>query len=264
VITVDIERLIAVQRSQLGYVEKPVNHTKYGQWYGMDGVAWCAIWESWCYDEAGARLPAIDSSKGFSLVADLYTYARDTKIWKGKFNPKRGDFVLYKFGGDRPANHVETIQAVAADGRLLTIGGNTNAAGSRTGGMVAEQYRRTGIVGYVDVTNRPAAIDWAALRRLVARQVWNTLTGCPNLHTGEKSLYVAVYKNAFNIVSGTKMVTEGDIAVTSTLDLAAAQINFKRWMNALGCNITDPDGICAEGTRWWLCVGLDKIARGLA
>lgn len=49
----DIAYFIKVARSQLGYKEQPENLNKYGKWYGMNGVAWCAIFVSWCAQQAG-------------------------------------------------------------------------------------------------------------------------------------------------------------------------------------------------------------------
>ena len=40
------------------------NKTKYGQWYGLDGVKWCCIFVSWVYDQAGHHLERIDTANG--------------------------------------------------------------------------------------------------------------------------------------------------------------------------------------------------------
>ena len=61
-----IEDLIGVAKTQIGYKEGPsasqmdgdtyagdYNYTKYGQWYGINPGAWCAMFVSWCADQAG-------------------------------------------------------------------------------------------------------------------------------------------------------------------------------------------------------------------
>ena len=44
--------ILAVAMTQLGYEEKYENDTKYGDWYGYPGLAWCAMFVSWCARQA--------------------------------------------------------------------------------------------------------------------------------------------------------------------------------------------------------------------
>ena len=46
------EDILAIALSQLGYMEKYENDTKYGDWYGLPGQPWCAMFISWCAREA--------------------------------------------------------------------------------------------------------------------------------------------------------------------------------------------------------------------
>lgn len=60
--TCSAEQLIAIARSQVGYVEKKSNkdledfranpgdgnYSKYGEWYGLNPAQWCAMFVSWC------------------------------------------------------------------------------------------------------------------------------------------------------------------------------------------------------------------------
>ena len=39
--------------AECGTVEKYNNITKYGEWYGMNGQPWCAMFVSWCAKQAG-------------------------------------------------------------------------------------------------------------------------------------------------------------------------------------------------------------------
>jgi len=252
---VNVEGAIAQGRSQLGYTERPANRTKFGQWYGMDGVAWCAIFVSWCYAMAGTPIPAT-TMKGFSYVPSVVDWAKKLGIWKTS-NPERGDLGIHWFTS-RP-DHVTIVQH-PIDGGYRSLEGNTNAAGSRTGGMVAELNRRTRIHGYVDLAPLSAgpAVDWNTIRQYV-EAVLGTLQKCPNINPRERSLYVSTYKAAFNIVAGTQLDAKN---MEYDLSLVAAQLNFKRWMNNLGANIQDPDGYCHEGTRWWLCVALQNKLAG--
>ena len=42
------EDIVAIALTQVGYREKDVNDTKYGDWYGYPGLEWCAMFVSWC------------------------------------------------------------------------------------------------------------------------------------------------------------------------------------------------------------------------
>lgn len=263
-IRANIEQVIAVARSQIGYTERPTNRTKYGQWYGMDGVAWCAIFVSWAFAHGGSQLPRMGGSKGFAYCPDVENYARSTGTWKTS-GAKRGDLILFSFGGKR-ADHVGIVQGVGGDGRILTVEGNTNAAGSRTGGQVAEQWRRSKIRGFVTVGNtaaaaKPPPVDWAAIRRVAAGAVYNTLTKCPNVNPREQSLYVSTYKAALNLVGNAKL-NEKDM--TYDLPMVAAVTNFQRWMKGLGAPVNDKEGYAHESTRFYLCVALANIRDGKA
>jgi hypothetical protein len=138
-------QFVAVARSQIGYRESAGNRTKYGAWYGMNGTAWCAIFMSWCAWKAGA-----------TKIIPRHAYTPAGADWfkaRGQWHtskPKVGDLVYFNFPGDgvNRISHVGTVEAVKADGSIITIEGNTNAAGSRTGGGVWRKARRTGIVGY--------------------------------------------------------------------------------------------------------------------
>src|SRR4030095_3678525 len=54
-------RIVSVATAEIGYKESPIgsNNTKYGEWFGMNGVSWSAIFVSWVYDRAGQPLPPI-------------------------------------------------------------------------------------------------------------------------------------------------------------------------------------------------------------
>ena len=63
-----MSKIVEIALKEVGYTETPknTNKTKYGKWFGMDGLAWCGMFVSWCYDQAGQRLPNIGFSKGFA------------------------------------------------------------------------------------------------------------------------------------------------------------------------------------------------------
>lgn len=80
--------IIGVALTQLGYREKDVNDTKYGDWYGMPDNEWCAMFVSWCARQAeistdilyktswahpnSFRIPEFDGSSYTPKPGDLF------------------------------------------------------------------------------------------------------------------------------------------------------------------------------------------------
>jgi len=164
----DVEAVIAKALTQLGVAESPANsnRTPYTRWYGLTGP-WCAMFVSWSFWHAGYPLPPIRSKKGFAYCPDIVNWAKANGQWKTS-HPSRGDIVLYDFGKGR-ASHTGIVLGTLTDGRIHTVEGNTNGAGSRDGGSVMAHYRSTGsVVGYVRVTaSTPVAKPPSAAGRFV-------------------------------------------------------------------------------------------------
>ena len=57
-----MNEIVRVAEKEIGQIEKPLNSnkTKYGKWFGFDGVAWCGMFVSWVYATAGFQLPKKD------------------------------------------------------------------------------------------------------------------------------------------------------------------------------------------------------------
>jgi hypothetical protein len=162
----DVEAVISVAESQVGVTEMPwgSNRTPYTSWYGMVGP-WCAMFTSWAFAHGGSPLPEITPNKpnsGFAYCPSGVNWAKQQGTWRpssSSYEPKRGDIVFFDFIG-RPS-HVGIVTGRTADGRITTIEGNTNPAGSRTGGMCMRhnRSRRGSTIGYIEVadTKRPSA-----------------------------------------------------------------------------------------------------------
>ncbi len=135
-------QLIAVASSQIGVTEKPrgSNVTRYGAWYGMQGVAWCAIFQAWVFDRCGIDVRRV-VTPGFASCEMGLTAFR-AKHWTVPFTAALpGDLVYFQFDHDRAADHVGLVKSTAG-GHLITIEGNTSAAGSQTnGGAVCVKSR---------------------------------------------------------------------------------------------------------------------------
>ncbi len=107
--------VLQVVRSQIGVSEKPAgsNLTPYGQWYGLNGVPWCAIFVSWCLHQAGISLP-IETPKGFHYCPSGVDYFKKQDRWITQdFQP--GDIIFFdwKPSNGRPeAFHVGIVESV--------------------------------------------------------------------------------------------------------------------------------------------------------
>lgn len=137
-----------VARSQIGYVERPGNWTKYGAWFGMNPARWCDMFVSWCAAEAGGSALVARSA----WVPGRWASAR--KAGRTSQTPRAGDLAVYDFNRDGVPDHIEIVEAVLGDGRITVIGGNTPApAGSGDQADGDGVWRKTrkpvAVVGYI-------------------------------------------------------------------------------------------------------------------
>ena len=86
--TCSAEQMIAIARSQVGYVEKASNKdldqpranpgdgnwTKYGAWYGLNPAQWCQMFVSWC--AYMACVAAHDYAPGWYKDGDAWMYRK--------------------------------------------------------------------------------------------------------------------------------------------------------------------------------------------
>lgn len=121
-----------ISRGLLGTGEDPAgsNHNFITDWYadrinnnGFRRAPWCAMSRSYCFDSAGGDLtyaycPYIerDAKAGVNGLAWL------------AMTPEVGAWVLYDFVGHGEATHVGEVEAVNADGTIITLEGNIGDA----------------------------------------------------------------------------------------------------------------------------------------
>ncbi len=131
----------------VGYVEGANNATKFGEWYGMNHVAWCAEFVSYIFEHVGLR---------FRYAYVPFALA-DAKAGKNGLRyhakPKRGYAVCFDWEGNGVADHMGIVVSVNRDGSVNTIEGNTSPADFSNGGMVMRRVRYPyQIAGYIEVT----------------------------------------------------------------------------------------------------------------
>ncbi|HTJ53772.1 MAG TPA: CHAP domain-containing protein [Cyclobacteriaceae bacterium] len=134
-------KIIEIAKSKLGYTESPANsnHTMFGEWFGVDGVAWCGIFCSWCYAMAGKIIEHGGFSKGFAGCGTAMINFKD-KITK---EPQPADLVIFDWNADQKPDHVGLfLQWTDSEkGLFETIEGNTSPSNQSNGGQVLKRER---------------------------------------------------------------------------------------------------------------------------
>jgi len=135
--------VLNVARSQIGFVEGPVNENPYGIWYGIPNASYCAMGISWCFAQVGlSSLVAAQTPKGFAYCPAGLAWFQRQGLVVNKYQAQPGDLVFFSWGTG-VAEHVEIVEAASADG-LTTIGFNTtdkNTKEAANGGGCYREHR---------------------------------------------------------------------------------------------------------------------------
>ncbi|MCI8465138.1 MAG: CHAP domain-containing protein [Lachnospiraceae bacterium] len=131
------EDILAIAKTQVGYQIDSEGKTKYGSWYGnyINGdesfyasAAWCAMFVSWCADQAGI---STDNFRFHSYTPTMRSWYLNRGRWFERddtsYTPQRGDLIFFKYAGgnDNIVNHVGLVTGVSKD-YVETIEGNTS------------------------------------------------------------------------------------------------------------------------------------------
>jgi hypothetical protein len=148
-------KALVLARQFLGVTESPPqsNKTQFGVWYGVNGVPWCAIFVSYCFN-LGAGLVLCDGykgsgkqpGKGCAYVPTIEDWLRATGRWVGRVDPLPGDIVIYNWDGKGP-EHIGIVESSFGNGAFGAIEGNTSVDSDSNGGAV---MRRTRNISQVD------------------------------------------------------------------------------------------------------------------
>lgn len=140
------QRLCEIALGEVGYIEAPVNITKYGKSTMTDGLPWCGSFVVWCCTKSNIKIPSV-----VSTAAGAQKF-KDQNRWSG--TPQIGYLAFMSFphdGIDR-ISHVGIVVDVKKNS-VICVEGNTSGTGDqRNGGMVMIKKRLTGkgssIVGF--------------------------------------------------------------------------------------------------------------------
>jgi cell wall-associated NlpC family hydrolase len=142
-------KALAEALKHLGVRERPLNSNKqkFGVWFGLNGVPWCAIFVSYCFDVGAATLlgrgltPAQGGyRRGVAYVPTLESWLRSRGKWVGRTTPHPGDIAIFNWDGG-VADHVGIVEKYLGNGKFLSIEGNTAVGNDSNGGEVMRRER---------------------------------------------------------------------------------------------------------------------------
>ena len=146
-----MSKVVEIARKEIGQGEVPLNSnkTKYGKWFGFDGVAWCGMFVSWCYAQVGAPLGNIGFKKGFAGCQTAVAHYRKTNRITN--TPMAGNIVFFDWNGDGRHDHTGIFVRWIEVGKTFeAIEGNTAVGNDSNGGNVMLRKRGVKNVLFVD------------------------------------------------------------------------------------------------------------------
>lgn len=149
------QKVIEIAKKEIGTTELPINSnkTKYGKWFGLDGLAWCGMFVSWCYAQSGFSLGKIGYTKGFAGCQTAVEYFR--KSGEITTKPVMGDIVFFDWNKDKRYDHTGLFFHQIDATKFMSIEGNTAVGNDSNGGKVMYRERK-----YVDaIFVHPKVLD---------------------------------------------------------------------------------------------------------
>jgi hypothetical protein len=141
--------VLEIAFKELGYVEKPVNITKYGAAFRSNPAQWCGLFVMWVFRQAHHTFP------NTAYTPNGVMAFKNMGAWLTTGNPIAGDILFYDFPDDHVdrVSHVGICVKTLANGQVLGIEGNTTPTkvigDERNGGQVSLKLRdRSLIVGW--------------------------------------------------------------------------------------------------------------------
>ena len=148
------DNLLAVAARDIGYRENAGKWNKFGEWYGMNNVAWCMEAVQYWYAQAGAPLPYKTASCGALL--SWYRNNQPECVVKA---PVPGCIVIFNFPGTAYSTD-HTGLFVKLDGqKIVTIDGNTSGGNDSNGGWVQQRARALSYANPVYIVPRELKTD---------------------------------------------------------------------------------------------------------
>ena len=136
------QAIINVARGELGYQETGDNITKYGAWYGLQGQPWCAMFVSWCANQAGVPTSAIVKYAGCTTGCKWFKEQGVFKLRTSGYRPQAGDLIFFSKNDGDKCYHTGIVEYT--DDSVHTIEGNSSDMVTRR----TYEFNKEKIYGY--------------------------------------------------------------------------------------------------------------------
>lgn len=140
-----LSKVIEVAKADLKYTEYPFgsNRTKYGEWYGINGVPWCVQAQAYWFNKA-REFKAFMGGEKTASCSQLLAWHKAHGNVADKSDIRVGDLLILNFSGTQETQHIGLVTEELKNGFFHTVEGNTSPGeeGSQSaGGCVALKTR---------------------------------------------------------------------------------------------------------------------------
>lgn len=143
------DRIVQIALAEESYEEGYENYNKYGDWFMYNNVAWCAIFVSWCANQAGIGIDVIPKAAAVSDDVRIFQ-SKDQYRARGEYQPKKGDLIFFQEDG--LPTHVGIVTG-SDESYVYTIEGNTsNGVHQRTYALTDTYILGYGLPAYPPYT----------------------------------------------------------------------------------------------------------------
>jgi len=128
-----VKRMVDIALSQVGYRERNSdgsygngNFSKFGQWYGMNGQPWCAMFVSWAAEQAGIINSVVPKHAYTPTGVEAYKARGLYASSESGYIPREGDAIYFYSERKGRIGHVGIVVAYDHETqRVYTVEGNT-------------------------------------------------------------------------------------------------------------------------------------------
>lgn len=220
-----VQKMVNVAKHELswGFAEDNSNNiTPYGQWYGLQGGAWCAMFVSWCASQAGILGTTVPRYAYCPYGVNDYRAKGKFYSRSGGYTPSIGDTIFFWNSADGVVGHTGIVIDVTPT-EVVTIEGNATDA------VRQKRYNRTNtyIHGYgcnggitsstptPDEINNAISKKWA---QLISAAGYNTIP--LNLSAENFNVELPIFTSDY------LKVTSEMSATTNLYESSKSNINF--------------------------------------
>lgn len=150
------------------------NYTKYGEWYGLNPEQWCAMFVSWCANQAGISTSIVPKFADCD-VGRVYFQNNKLFFFRGEQEPQEGD-IFFKGDNINDATHVGIVVAVEGE-YMHIVHGNTFIDGTEVEGVWDEWVKKTD-TRYIGFARPSYPVTHSYVLRYNVSYHWQQCTKC--------------------------------------------------------------------------------------